>query len=477
MTRRGWLLFFAMGIIWGLPYLLIRVSVREVSPAFLVFVRTGGGALLLSPLAIRRGALRPLLAHWRPVVAYTVVELAVPWLVLFTAEKRVSSSLAALLVAAVPIAGAIIATLKGTDQLDRRRLAGLALGVAGVVALVGFDVAKSNLLAASSFLLVVIGYALGPWLLSRYLSELPSVTVIIASLVLCAVVYAPFAYLERPVHPLSTSVVLSMLALTSICTALAFVAFFALIGEVGPMRSTVVTYINPAVAVVLGVAVLGESFGVATAAGFVAVLGGSFLATRPLRLAAAIDDPDAPDFPEAPGFPDPPGFPDNPGFPDSPGFPETPGFPDAPAAADAPGVPVGPHFPDAPGVPVGPRFPDAPGFPQRPGFPESPSLPDEPGVPDGTGFPETPGFPDAPGVPDGLGVPVGLGFPEGPGLLFGPGSPERPEVFEVSEVDFPEVASPEVVFESAAVAQREAGVPPLAIMSPLDGTVSALGHE
>jgi drug/metabolite transporter (DMT)-like permease len=283
LTRRGWWLFVVLGVIWGLPYLLIRVSVREVSPGFLVFVRTAGGALLLAPFAARQGSLRPVLDRWRPVVAYTLIEVAVPWWFLFTAEKKVASSLAGLLVAAVPIAGAVIARASGSDHLDARRLAGLGLGIVGVAALVGFGVGRSDLLAASSFLMVVTGYALGPWLLGRYLSGLPGVQVIASSLVLCALVYLPFAVLDWPDRSLSASVVLSMAGLTALCTAVAFIVFFALIGEVGPMRATVVTYLNPAVAVLLGVTVLGESFGWVTGTGFVAVLGGSFLATRPLR--------------------------------------------------------------------------------------------------------------------------------------------------------------------------------------------------
>ncbi len=283
MTRRGWVLFVAMGVIWGLPYLLIRVSVREVSPAFLVFVRTTGGALLLSPFVVRRGLLAPLRAHWKPLVAYTVAELCVPWWFLFTAEEKVSSSLAGLLVAAVPIAGAVIARVTGSDRLDRRRLAGLVLGLVGVAALVGFNVGRSDLFAASSFVLVVTGYALGPWILSRHLSDVPGPSVVVASLVLCAIVYAPVAVLQRPTGALSASVLASMAGLAAVCTAVAFIAFFALIAEVGPMRATVITYINPAVAVVLGVAVLGENFGPMTAVGFAAVLAGSVLATRSLR--------------------------------------------------------------------------------------------------------------------------------------------------------------------------------------------------
>lgn len=287
MTRRGWVLFIALGIIWGVPYLLIRISVREVSPPLLVFVRTAGGALLIWPFVARRGAMRPVLEHWKALVAYTVAEIALPWLLLFNAERRLSSSLAGLLVAAVPIVGAVIARLTGTDRLDRRRAAGLLLGILGVATLVGFDVGRSSALAALSLAVVATGYALGPWILARYLSEVPAMSVVAASLSLCALVYAPVAAFELPSRSLSGSVIISMATLTVLCTAIAFVAFFALIGEVGAMRATVITYVNPAVAVLLGVTVLGEHFGVGTAIGFVLILSGSYLATRPLRVSAA----------------------------------------------------------------------------------------------------------------------------------------------------------------------------------------------
>ena len=286
VSRRGWALFVALGIIWGLPYLLIRVSVREVSPALLVFVRTAGGAVLLAPFAFRRGALRSLLRHWKPVVVYSAVEIAGPWFLLFDAERRLSSSLAGLLVAAVPIIGAVLAQLTGTDRLDRRRVVGLALGIGGVAALVGVDVSGSSMLSALSILVVAGGYALGPWILGRYLTGLPAMALVAASLVLCAVVYAPIVPFALPSRALSAEVVASMAALTVVCTVAAFLVFFALIAEVGALRATVITYVNPAVAVLLGVTVLGEHFGVGAAVGFVLILGGSFLATRPLRTTA-----------------------------------------------------------------------------------------------------------------------------------------------------------------------------------------------
>lgn len=282
MSRRGWLLFLALGVIWGLPYLLIRIAVREVSPALLVLIRTGGSALVLVPLAQWRGELQPVVRHWRPLVLYTLVEIGVPWFLLFRAERRLSSSLAGLLIAMVPLIAALVAWVTGSDRIDRTRLAGLLVGVAGVGVLVGFDVGRSDVVAALSIGVVATGYAFGPWLLSRYLTGLPGIGVMAASLAVCAAGYLPFAILNLPTRALSVSVAGSVVALTVVCTALAFPVFFALVGEVGAMRTTVITYVNPAVAVVLGVAVLDEHFGVTTGVGFLLILAGSFLATRPV---------------------------------------------------------------------------------------------------------------------------------------------------------------------------------------------------
>ena len=283
MTRRGWALFLLLGGVWGLPYLLIRIAVREISPELLVFVRTAGGALLLLPVVVARRELVPVLRRWKTVLLYTVVEIAIPWVLLFNAERHLTSSLTGLLIATVPIAGALLAVATGTDRLDGTRSAGLALGILGVVALVGFDVHGSSLWAAATLAVVAVGYALGPWLLAHRLSDLPGMGVVAVSLAMGAVLYAPAAALSLPSRPLSASVVASMALLTVVCTVVAFVAFFALIAEVGPMRTTVVTYLNPAVAVVLGVGILGEPFGLATGLGFALVLAGSYLATRSLR--------------------------------------------------------------------------------------------------------------------------------------------------------------------------------------------------
>jgi drug/metabolite transporter (DMT)-like permease len=270
-----------MSVIWGIPYLMIRVAVRDLSPGTLVFARTFPATLLLLPLAFQRGALGPVLRQWKLVAVYTVVELGVPWLLLARAEQHLSSSLSSLLVATVPSVGLLVNRATGqADHLDRRRLGGLVMGLAGVAVLVGIDVRGTSLPAVAEMAVVVVGYAVGPIIINRRLSELPGVGVVTVSLGMAALAYAPWALSHRPEH-LTGSVIASVLGLTVICTALAFVLFFQLIAEVGPSRATVITYINPAIAVLMGVAILGEPFGVGIAVGFPLVLAGSVLATAP----------------------------------------------------------------------------------------------------------------------------------------------------------------------------------------------------
>ncbi|HEU4910949.1 MAG TPA: EamA family transporter [Actinomycetes bacterium] len=286
MSRRGWALFLSMGVIWGVPYLLIKVAVEEISPSMLVLARTALAGLLLLPLAVARGHLRPLLPHWRPILAFAAIEICVPWLLLGVAEQRLSSSLTGLLIAAVPLVGALLAWLGGAglvgvdDRPDLRRAAGLLVGLAGVGALVGFEVGAGDTSAVLALAVVAVCYAVGPMILTKWLSHLPGLGVITVSLLVTALVYLPIGLAQAPARWPSAEATWSVVGLALVCTALAFVVFFALIAEVGPTRSVVITYLNPAVALLLGVAVLGEAFTAATAVGFALILAGSVLATR-----------------------------------------------------------------------------------------------------------------------------------------------------------------------------------------------------
>jgi len=281
VSRKGWLLFVALCVIWGIPYLLIRVAVRELPPPALVFLRTAPAALLLVPLALHRRELRPLLARWRWVAAYTVIELALPWLLMAHAEQRLSSSLAGLLVATVPLIAAVLYRALGAgEHFDARRLTGLFIGFAGVAALVGIDMTGSDLLAIAEVLVVALCYASGPLMISRRLAGLPTLGVITASLALTAVGYAPAGLLSMPAS-VSAQTVGAVAALALVCTVLAFLLYFALIHEVGPSRSTVITYVNPLVAVLLGVVILSEPFTLGIAVGMPLILLGSVLGTAP----------------------------------------------------------------------------------------------------------------------------------------------------------------------------------------------------
>jgi drug/metabolite transporter (DMT)-like permease len=284
MTRRGLALFGAMCVIWGIPYLLIRIAVRDLSPATLVLARTSIAALLLLPIAAFRHELRPVVRHWPAVLAFAGVEIAVPWVLLGAAEQKISSSLTALLIAAVPLIGAVIARTTGErERLGLQSLLGLLVGLLGVAAIVGLNLEGAGALPIAEVGLVAVCYAVGPVILQRWLAELPALGVIAASLAVTAVVYLPIAAFSFPQELPSAKVIWSVLGLAVLCTAIAFLLFFALIAEIGSVRATVITYVNPAVAAVLGVAILGEHFTAGMAIGFVLVLLGSVLATRPGR--------------------------------------------------------------------------------------------------------------------------------------------------------------------------------------------------
>lgn len=282
MTRRGWALFIALGLIWGIPYLLIKVAVRDLTPASLVFLRTALGAALLLPAVARHGNARALLARWRPIALFTIVEMGIPWLLLSDAERRVTSSLAGLFMASVPLIGAVLSRVTGRhERLGARRLVGLLVGLAGVVALLGLDLGRGDALAIVELAIVALGYAVGPLIISRRLSDVPVLDVVTASLALCAIAYAPAGLATLPARMPGLEVIGAVVVLGVACTAVAFLLFFRLIAEIGPVRATVITYVNPAVAVAAGVALLGEPFTLGTGLGFVLILAGSWLATGP----------------------------------------------------------------------------------------------------------------------------------------------------------------------------------------------------
>jgi drug/metabolite transporter (DMT)-like permease len=283
VSRRGWALFVAMSVIWGVPYLLIKVAVGDFSPVVLVFLRCVVGAALLLPWTVARGRLGTALRqHWRALLVFTVLEMTMPWLLLSWAEQSLSSSLTGLLVAGVPFVAALTARLAGDeDRLSPARVLGMVIGVVGIAALLGLDVGGAQLTAIAAVALVVVGYATAPMVISRKLPDVPGVTASAFALVVTAVGYAPFAVPQLgQVVDAPANAWLSVVALGVVCTAVALALFFALIREVGPQRALVITFVNPAVAVMLGILLLDEPFTLGLAVGLPLVLVGCVLATR-----------------------------------------------------------------------------------------------------------------------------------------------------------------------------------------------------
>ncbi|MGE5136951.1 MAG: DMT family transporter [Gemmatimonadota bacterium] len=281
MSRRGWALFAAMGVIWGLPYLFIKIADGGVAVPVLVLARVTVGALLLAPVALRRRQFGALRGHLRWLALFACVEMILPWATLSDAERHLTSSMSGLLIAAVPIIGLVLARLTGgRERLTVTRWIGLLAGLAGVALLAGPGALGGGAWPVAEVLLTALGYAIGPLIAARKLADLPGLAVNAACLSFAALVYAPAAALTWPSALPSWRVLSALAALGVICTATAFVLFFKLIAEVGPARATVITYINPAVAVALGVTVLGEPLTVEIVAAFVLILAGSILATR-----------------------------------------------------------------------------------------------------------------------------------------------------------------------------------------------------
>ena len=278
MSKRGWILFISLGLLWGMPYLLIRIAVVELDPLIVAVGRTFIGALLLLPLALHRNALAPAFRKWKWLLAFTLIEISIPWVLLGHAETRINSSTAGLLIAVVPLFAAIIVTRLGHERLEARRILGLVIGFAGVALLVGLDIHFSDFLAVGATIVVSLCYAIGPIIIDRKLGDVPAMGVIAASLIVATLIYAPLVPFLWP-QEVSLQSAGSVVGLGVLCTAVAFIVFFALIAEVGPARATVITYVNPAVAIVLGALVLQEPLTLGMAIGFPLVIIGSILGT------------------------------------------------------------------------------------------------------------------------------------------------------------------------------------------------------
>ena len=283
MSARAWFAFASVSVLWGIPYLFIKVAVDDgMPPAFLAWVRVLLAAAVLLVLAWRAGVLGSVRGKMRWIAAYAVLEISIPFPLIAAGEQDVSSSLAAILIATVPLMIAVLAMrFEPSERVRGRRLVGLFVGFGGVVALVGIDVAgrPSELIGAGLVLIAAVGYSAGPMILNRQVREVDPRAIMGPALGVAALVLTPFALLDVPSQTPSGEALGAVVVLGLLCTALAFVMHISLLMEVGPGRAAVITYVAPVVAVGLGVAVLGERPGAGAVAGLLLILAGSWLST------------------------------------------------------------------------------------------------------------------------------------------------------------------------------------------------------
>lgn len=292
MSSRGWTVFAATGLVWGLPYLLVKVAVDDGVPnATIAFVRVALAAAVLVPIAWRTGALHGLRHRAGPLGAYAALEIVLPFALINFGLEHVSSSLAAILVAAVPLGVALLALrVDPEEQVGGVRLLGLLVGLGGVVLLLGVDVAGDprELLGAAAILVATLGYAAGPLVVKHRLHDVRPLGAVAAGVLIATVAFAPAAVLTAPSTVPSAGASAALVAAGLVCTALGFLLYFVLINEAGPGHASVVTYVNPVVAVALGVTFLDESLTAAAIAGLLLILVGSFAATGGARPATTI---------------------------------------------------------------------------------------------------------------------------------------------------------------------------------------------
>lgn len=287
MSRKGLILFIATGIAWGLPYFFIRIAVEDFSTVTIVFARVIIGGAVLIPLAIYRKALMPAIKQWRWVLAFAAIEMVVPWWLITEAERNISSGLAGLLVATVPFFAILIAFFYQGDKSVKhpKTLMGLVIGFVGVVLLVGIDSLAGHISPVHVLMVIVaaVGYAIAPAIAAQKLNNVETVGVISLSLAMVAVVYAVPALIALPAEIAAGPAIESWIALGVlgvICSAVAFVIFFSLIREIGSARATLITYLNTAVALVLGILFLNEPLTLGIIIGFPLVLVGSYFASK-----------------------------------------------------------------------------------------------------------------------------------------------------------------------------------------------------
>lgn len=287
MTRKSWILFGIVGFLWGIPYLLMKVAVADIPPPLIVAGRTLIGAAILIPIAIKKNTFKDAIKGIKYVIPYAVLEMVGPWILITSAEKEISSGLAGLLIATVPFFASIFSSLRGDHSVwQPKRIFGLVVGFVGIVALVGIEsiTGTSNPKAIAMVILAAIMYAYAVLMVTTNLPGVDGIAINGVAMGLTCLFYTPIAIATWPSNPVSTQAITALVALGVFSTAIAFMLFFIVIVEIGVARGSLTTYVNTAVAVVLGIIILDEPITLGIIVGLPMVLLGSFLASRKVKV-------------------------------------------------------------------------------------------------------------------------------------------------------------------------------------------------
>jgi drug/metabolite transporter (DMT)-like permease len=290
MSRRAYFHFAVSGLLWGIPYLLMKVAVRDIPPTVIVCGRVLIGAAILIPIAIHQKVLMDAVRNWRYVLPYAIFEMMIPWILITNAEKKISSGLAGLLIATVPIWSTVFASMTGDKSVwHSKRLAGILVGFVGLIGLVGYEsiIGSSDPLSIAMMLVTAMSYSYAVNMISQKLPDVSGIAINAVAMIFTAIAYSPLMIAQFPeVSTVSKEAALSLLALGVFSTSLAFISYFIVMKEIGPARASVITYVNTAVAVVLGVLILSEPLTIGIMIGLPLVMIGSFLASRKPSVAA-----------------------------------------------------------------------------------------------------------------------------------------------------------------------------------------------
>ena len=282
MTRRSSIYFALAGVLWGVPYLLMKIAVEDFSPAAVVAGRTLIGASILIPIAIYRKKFNGAVLGFKYVALYALMEMIGPWILITTAEQKINTGLAGLLVSTVPIFATIITSLRGDHSVWQfKRVFGIILGFLGLILVVGIESLSGNsdLLSIAMVIVASMGYAYAVIMITSNLPLVDGIAINGLAMAITTIFWTPLAIAQWPAQ-ISMNSALALISLGVFSTAFAFIVFFKVVAEIGPARSSLVAYLNTAIAVVLGVIILKEPLTAGIIIGLPLVLVGSYLASR-----------------------------------------------------------------------------------------------------------------------------------------------------------------------------------------------------